>query len=107
MPKNQSVEWKSNWQDDNLKALCGFANAQGGCLVLGRDDDGTPIGLSDTRKLLEDLPQKIPQYLGISSAINLVSYHGHHLIEIRIKTSTVPVFLKYTIPGKPQSRLQK
>ena len=94
MTENQSIEWKSAWQDDNLKALCGFANAQGGCLVLGRDDDGMAIGLSDPRKLLEELPQKIPQHLGITLAINLISTHGHDLIEIRVEPSTVPVSLR-------------
>jgi predicted HTH transcriptional regulator len=52
MPEHQSIEWKSSWQEDHLKALCGFANAQGRCLVLGRDDTGHVIGLSDAKKLV-------------------------------------------------------
>ena len=62
---------KSAWRDDNLKALCGFANTQGGRLVFGRNDDRTATGLSDAWKLLEELPQKIPQHLGITPAIKL------------------------------------
>jgi predicted HTH transcriptional regulator len=34
------VEFKRVWRDEFLKELCGFANAQGGMLVLGVDDAG-------------------------------------------------------------------
>jgi len=33
MKENQNIEWKETWHDDYLKWICGFANAQGGCLV--------------------------------------------------------------------------
>ena len=84
MPEHQSIEWKSSWQEDHLKALCGFANAQGGCLVLGRDDDGHAIGLPNARKLLEELPQKIAHTLGITPTINLVRTDALDTIEIRV-----------------------
>ena len=32
MAENQNIEWKSNWHNDYLKWICGFANAQGGKL---------------------------------------------------------------------------
>jgi hypothetical protein len=34
------VEWKESWRDDYLRWLCGFANADGGMLVIGRNDKG-------------------------------------------------------------------
>ena len=40
LKEDQNVEWKKSWQDDYLKWICGFANAQGGRLVLGKDDAG-------------------------------------------------------------------
>ena len=40
MKESQQVEWKSSWRDDYLRWLCGFANAAGGTLVIGRDDRG-------------------------------------------------------------------
>ena len=33
--ESQTVEFKRGWRDEFLKELCGFANAQGGTLVLG------------------------------------------------------------------------
>ena len=38
--ESQVVEFKRVWRDESLKELCGFANAQGGTLVLGVDDAG-------------------------------------------------------------------
>lgn len=36
-----------------------YANAQGGKIYIGCDDDGNVVGLSNARKLLEDIPNKI------------------------------------------------
>ncbi len=63
--ESQNIEWKEAWHDDYLKWVSGFANAQGGIIVLGKKDDGTPVGLKNARKLLEDLPNKIRDQLGI------------------------------------------
>ena len=54
--ESQNIEWKEAWHDDYLK---------GGIIVLGKKDDGTPVGLKNARKLLEDLPNKIRDQLGI------------------------------------------
>ena len=35
----QNVEYKSNWQDENLKWICGFANAQGAVMCFGVNND--------------------------------------------------------------------
>ena len=53
MPENQNIEWKQSWHDDYLKWICGFANASGGILEIGRNDktgaivgktwDGVPV----------------------------------------------------------------
>lgn len=40
MPENQNIEWKAKWKDDYLEWICGFANAQGGKIYIGCDDDG-------------------------------------------------------------------
>ena len=40
MPEKQNIEYKSIWKDEYLKWICGFANAQGGTLIIGKDDDG-------------------------------------------------------------------
>ena len=32
--ENQNIEYKRIWQDDNLKSICAFANAQGGVMYI-------------------------------------------------------------------------
>lgn len=58
MTEHQSIEWKESWRDEYLKWICGFANAGGGMLVLGKNNKGDTVGVKDSRKLLEDIPNK-------------------------------------------------
>jgi ATP-dependent DNA helicase RecG len=71
MPEQQNTEYKSIWDDKFLKWICGFANAQGGRIFIGKEDDGTVVGLKNSKKLLEDLPNKITAILGIVCDVNL------------------------------------
>jgi len=43
MPEQQNIEYKSSWQDEYLKWICGFANAQGGTLVIGKNNKKTTV----------------------------------------------------------------
>lgn len=58
--ENQNTEWKESWNDDYLRWVCGFANAHGGCICIGKNDRGETVGLSakECRKLCEDIPNK-------------------------------------------------
>ena len=58
MTEHQHTEWKESWRDEFLRWICGFANAEGGTLVIGRNDRGEVVGLKDATKLLEDLPSR-------------------------------------------------
>lgn len=40
MPKTQNIEYKQSWRDEYLKWICGFANANGGIIFVGKDDNG-------------------------------------------------------------------
>jgi len=65
MKENQHIEWKESWRDEYLKWICGFANAEGGVLLIGRNDKGRVVGIADAGKLLEELPNKVRDPLGI------------------------------------------
>lgn len=71
MPETQNTEYKQTWRDETLKWISGFANAEGGVLVIGRDDAGAVIGVRDAKKLLEDIPNKVRDILGILVEVNL------------------------------------
>ncbi len=40
MPEHQTIEWKESWHDKFLEWICGYANAYGGTLDIGKNDDG-------------------------------------------------------------------
>jgi predicted HTH transcriptional regulator len=63
--EHQQCEYKQIWKNDWLKTICAFANAQGGVLRVGFDDDGEVIGLDHHQKLMEDIPNKVRDVLGI------------------------------------------
>jgi ATP-dependent DNA helicase RecG len=92
--EGQNTEWKTSWRDEYLKWLCGFANAEGGVLVIGRSDKGKAVGVADAKKLLVDLPNKIRDVLGIVADVRLVKDHGKELVEIRVEPYPNPISYK-------------
>jgi ATP-dependent DNA helicase RecG len=94
MPENQNIEYKSIWEDKYLKWICGFANAQGGRIFIGKEDDGAVAGLKNTKKLMEDLPNKITTILGIVCDINLHETVEGDFIEIVVEPQPTPVNYK-------------
>ena len=61
------MEWKESWQDEYLKWICGYANAYGGTIYIGTDDNA--------KDLLERIPNKITDTMGIIADVNLL-YKG-------------------------------
>lgn len=64
-PESQRVEYKSSWQEEYFEWICGYANAKGGKLFIGVNDEGYVVGLRDTRYLLDKLPNQIVDAMGI------------------------------------------
>lgn len=94
MAESQNIEWKESWCDEYLKWICGFANAQGGKIYIGMNDDGNVVGVSDSKKLLEDIPNKITQSLGIVADVNLLSKDGKDYIEINVPAYSASISYK-------------
>ncbi len=94
MPEQQNIEYKQSWHDDYLKWVCGFANASGGTIYIGKDDDGVTVGVSDYKKLMDDLPNKIRDVLGIMAEVNLHEDGGLYFIEIITPPYSVPISLR-------------
>ena len=88
MAENQNIEYKASWHDDHLKWVCGFANATGGTIFLGKSDKGEVVGISDHKKLMDDIPNKIKNYLGIIAEVNLHNENGKYFIEFVVKNSS-------------------
>lgn len=94
MPESQNIEYKSSWHDDYLDWICGFANAQGGKIYIGKDDNGNVIGIADYKDLMEKIPNKIKNQLGITAEVNLLQEDGKHYIEIVVASYSMPISLR-------------
>jgi ATP-dependent DNA helicase RecG len=94
MPENQNIEHKESWRDEYLKWICGFANANGGTIYIGKNDSGEVVGLKDSKKLLEDIPNKTKDILGILVDVNLHQTEKGDFIEIIVEAYPYPVNYK-------------
>ena len=94
MDVSQPLEWKSAWRDEYLKWICGFANAQGGLLVIGRNDRGEVVGVKNPLRLLEEIPNKTESLLGIVVDVDLKSEESGEYLEIRVDPHPNPISYK-------------
>ena len=92
--ESQNIEYKQVWKDDYLKWICGFANAQGGTIFIGIDDNGNVCDLKDVKKLMEDIPNKVRDVLGIVVDVNLHRKEGKEYLEIVTNAYPYPVSYK-------------
>lgn len=94
MSEQQNIEYKKSWHDDYLKWICGFANAIGGIIYIGKNDKGNVVHLSDYAKLMEDIPNKIRNTMGIICDVQLESEQGKKYISIKVNPYSVAVSLR-------------
>ncbi|MCL2321027.1 MAG: putative DNA binding domain-containing protein [Oscillospiraceae bacterium] len=89
--ESQNVEWKETWRDEYMKTICGFANASGGVLDIGRNDDGVIVGIDGARKLMEDLPNKLRDAMGIIADVDIKDEMSRKYITITVKPYPYPI----------------
>ncbi|MCL2291010.1 MAG: putative DNA binding domain-containing protein [Bacteroidetes bacterium] len=94
MSETQNIEYKSSWHEEYLKWICGFANAQGGRIFIGKDNAGKVVGVEDYKKLMDEIPNKIKNLMGITAEVNLLQKEGKHFIEIIVLSYSVPISLR-------------
>lgn len=92
--ENQDLEFKLIWKDEYLKEICGLANAIGGTLYVGVDDDGNVVGVKNAKKLIDDIPSKITSTLGIIVDVSLLEYNGLEYIRIDVVKHSRLVYYK-------------
>ena len=91
MAESQNIEYKESWRDEYLKWVCGFANAQGGKIYIGCNDDGIVVGINNSKKLLEDIPNKVRDAMGIIVGVNLLTEDGKEYVEIDVPSYPVGI----------------
>lgn len=92
--ENQNTEYKESWRDEYIKWICGFANATGGKMYIGIDDKGNTKGISEAKKLAEDLPNKVKDILGVLVDVNILKDEGKDYFEIITDAYPYPVNYK-------------
>ena len=105
--ENQNIEFKESWRDEYLKWVCGFANAQGGSLYIGIDDNGHVCGMDNVHRLSEDIPNKVVALMGIVADVNVLQKDGTDYIEIVVAPSNVPISLRGKYYVRSGSTLQE
>ena len=90
--ESQNVEYKESWHDKYLAWICGYANAQGGTIYFGIED-GTkkPVGVKNANSLMESIPNKIRDTMGIVADVALLRKSGKDVIRVKVKKSVFPV----------------
>ena len=89
--ENQNIEYKESWRDEYLKWICGFANAHGGKMFVGIDDDDHVVGVENPKKLIEDIPNKVRDVMGILVEANSLENNGTVYVEILVEPYPYPI----------------
>ena len=92
--ESQQVEFKLIWKDEYLKQLCGFANSQGGSMYFGVNDHGKVVGLQNTKRLLEEIPNKGANLMGIVLHVDLLFENSLPYLLLKVPQSSQPVSLR-------------
>lgn len=89
--ENESLEFKQSWRDEYLRDICAFANTKGGILKVGVNDKGEIVGVDNSKKLLEDIPNKVRNRLGIIAMVKSDSVNNKDVVEVTVEPSQMPV----------------
>lgn len=67
-----------------FRVNCGYANVYGGMLFIEKNEDGDVVGVSDKdrKKLLESIPNKITDTMGIVADVNLLYENDSQYIDV-------------------------
>ena len=95
--ESQNIEYKQSWRDEYLKWICGFANAQGGTLYVGIDDNGNVCGINNAKQLMEEIPNKVRDILGIIVDIQLLQKESKDYLAIIMICLLIELWFRSTI----------
>lgn len=107
LSESQNIEYKESWRDEYLKWICGFANAHGGKMYIGVDDAKNIVGLNDSKRLMEDIPNKAVNYMGLVIDVNLYEQNGLDYIELVVEPSNVAISYRGKYYYRSGSTLQE
>ncbi len=89
--EKDDIEYKENFGDAVLKALCGFANTNGGEVIVGVSDKGEVKGVKITNEKLTKITEIIANRLGIHPEIKVEHYKRKEVLKVKVDRSNVPI----------------
>ena len=105
MIEKQQVEYKSIWKKEILEEICGAANAKGGKFLIGKDNSGKTIGMSEKEadNLMTLIPNQIVQTMHFYDVTvdTIEDEDGLLYIELDVQKASTPVFYQ----GKMYKRI--
>lgn len=103
LPEGKTVEFKRDLSSIKpiMKTLVAFANTAGGTLLIGRDNDGTIVGVKDIFEAEEKLANAIADSIlpPLMPEIEITSYKGKALLLIRVAHWKGPFYIKSQGPN--------
>ena len=109
--EDQNVEYKQSWREEYLKWVCGFANAEGGRMLIGVADDKAGneiVGVKDWKSLLEAIPNLMRDTMGMIADVRHLRKEGKDVVEIAVPAYPVPISFRgvyYVRRGATNQRL--
>ncbi|WP_421716634.1 Fic family protein [Arcobacter arenosus] len=79
--ESQTCEFKQTWKDEYLKTICAFANSDG----------GISININNITELIEKLPNKINNRLGLLIDLIVEKINENEIIRIKVEKTYAPV----------------
>ncbi|MCG7853136.1 MAG: putative DNA binding domain-containing protein, partial [Methanosarcinaceae archaeon] len=97
-PEGKTLEFKRDLSSLKpiLKTLVAFANTAGGTLVVGRENDGTVVGVANVLLEEERLANAVADGIrpGMTPEIDISSHEGKTLLIIRVPRWRGPFYIK-------------
>ena len=99
----QAIEFKQSWRDEYLDWICGYANAYGGTLYIGRADDGAPVGVAKAKALISyEGITRVERFMFSRDAFREIvvhkDYSSNNPIQISVYPDKIYVWNNGTMP---------
>lgn len=92
MLEGPNLEFKRIWNDSAKKTVVAFANTDGGTLLVGVDDDGTPCGLDDVDasavQIVNAIEDGIRPSVGMFVKVSPDQQDGRGIVRVEVQRAT-------------------
>lgn len=87
--EGETIEFKESFDEESLESIAAFANARGGCVLIGVADDATVKGVRLGKESLRDWANRIAQSTRLNPRIAEVAWQGKSVVLIEVAESPV------------------